>query len=67
MLYLITVEKIRTDVYVAQIPMDEQVTFIQNHPQNQPIFLALTEPYYDMDGIRQHYTIIPEGLVYKLE
>ena len=67
LLYMKIVEKIRADVDVVDVPVHQQSTFVQNNYQTRPIYLALTEPYYDIDGISEHFIIVPEGLIYRLE
>ncbi|RMF92010.1 MAG: DUF2723 domain-containing protein [Candidatus Schekmanbacteria bacterium] len=67
MLYLQAIEKVRPDVNVAQIAMDEQKAFVSSYPKDRPLFLALTKPYYDINGISHYFTIVPCGLAYKLE
>jgi hypothetical protein len=56
----------RTDVQVAVVAAEDQVEFVRGLAWNGPLFLALTEPYYDIEGLRREYEIRPEGLIYRL-
>lgn len=67
MLYLQTIENVRPDVNIVDIKKRNQVEFVSNHPPEQPLFLALTKPYYDIEGISKHFSIVQEEFAYKLE
>jgi hypothetical protein len=65
-LYLKIVENLRPDVNIAVLPVNEQLSFALNESKQTPVFLALTEPYYDIEGLSRYFTIVPEGSIYRL-
>lgn len=66
MRYLQKVEGFRADVDVVEIVAEEQVEFAVSASRTRPVFLAETEPYYDVAGLSEHFTIEPEGMIYRL-
>jgi len=65
--YLQVVEHARPDVELVELgSVDAQVGLIRRHGENPNLFLADTYRYYDLDGIRQHFDIVPAGPIYRL-
>ena len=67
-IYLQKIEGLRPDVRVADLPLRSQVGYaLAVHKQGHAIYLALTEPYYDIAGLSAHFCIVPQGTVYRLD
>jgi hypothetical protein len=67
MLYLQVVERRRQDVEVVELYEEEQVGFALSESLNGRVFLAETEPYYDIEGLSEHFEIVAEGIIYRLD
>lgn len=63
--YLQVVEGARPDVELVQLSGD-QVSLILRYQNRPHLFLADTYRYYDVEGIRQYFDILPHGPVYQL-
>jgi hypothetical protein len=66
LLYLQQVEQQRPDVDIVEIYGDEQVSFALSRSERTPVFLAHIEPYYNIHGLEEHFTIVPDGPIYRL-
>jgi hypothetical protein len=67
--YLQTVEGRRPDVTLVNllVPQEQQVDLIRSYAtQERPLFLANTEKYYDVEGLKRYFEIRPFGPVYQL-
>ncbi|MFH1679503.1 MAG: hypothetical protein ABIH26_02520, partial [Candidatus Eisenbacteria bacterium] len=64
--YLQSVEKMREDVEVVELRVDEQVEYALRSAPVRRVFLALTEPYYDIDGLEKNFHIVKHGSAYEL-
>jgi hypothetical protein len=65
--YLQIVEHARPDVDLVELgSIDAQVALILGHSERSNLFLADTYRYYDLNGIRQHFDIVPAGPIYRL-
>lgn len=65
--YLQVVERARPDVEVVHLETEPtQVPLILTYRDKPNLFLADTYRYYDLDGIRQHFDIVPAGPIYRL-
>jgi len=64
--YLQRVEKTREDVEVVELRVDEQVEYALRTAPVRRVFLALTEPYYDIHGLEEHFDIVRHGPAYEL-
>jgi hypothetical protein len=67
--YLQVVEGQRPDVQLVLLPgKTAQMPIILSYQNHENLFLADTyPPYYDMDGIEDHFEIIRDGPVYRLK
>ncbi len=63
--YLQVVEGACPDVELVQLSGD-QVSLILQYQNRPHLFLADTYRYYDVEGIRQHFDILPYGPIYQL-
>ncbi|MFH1220223.1 MAG: DUF2723 domain-containing protein [Candidatus Eisenbacteria bacterium] len=66
MLYLQAIEKARPDVHAVEVFVQDQVAFALTQSRERPVYLARTEPYYDLDGLKQHFKVVPQGVVFRL-
>jgi hypothetical protein len=65
--YLQIVEHARPDVEVVHLESERtQVPLILTYQGKPNLFLADRYRYYDLDGIRQHFDIVPTGPIYHL-
>jgi len=64
--YLQIVEKARPDVQLVELASEGQVPLILQYRSAPNLFLADTYRYYDVEGIRQHFDIVPVGPIYRL-
>lgn len=65
--YLQVVEGARPDVELVKLPgRSAQVPLILQYQDHPRLFLADLYRYYDIEGIRQHFDILPYGPVYQL-
>lgn len=66
--YLQVVEGARPDVELVQLlSVPEQVSAILRYRDRPHLFLADLYRYYDVEGIRQYFDILPYGPVYQLK
>jgi hypothetical protein len=66
MLYLQAVEKVRPDVQAVEVFSQDQVSYALSQSGQRPVFLARTEPYYDIAGLSRFFGIVPLGVVFRL-
>ncbi len=65
--YLQVVEDARPDVELVKLPgQSAQVPLILQYQDHSRLFLADLYRYYDVEGIRQHFDILPYGPIYRL-
>ena len=65
--YLQVVEGARPDVELVKLPSQPaQVPLILQYRDRPYLFLADLYRYYDVEGIRQHFDILPHGPIYRL-
>jgi len=65
--YLQDVEGQRSDIELVELHgQATQVSTILSYRDRRPLFLADTYRYYDLDGIRRHFQIVPTGPIYRL-
>lgn len=65
--YLQIVEQARLDVEVVRLGSGvSQVPTMSLYVDKPNLFLADTYRYYDLDGIREHFDIVPSGPIYRL-
>jgi hypothetical protein len=65
--YLQVVETARPDVELVLLPVHgHQVPLLLEYRNTANLFLADTYRYYDLEDIREHFEIIPEGPIYRL-
>jgi hypothetical protein len=65
--YLQAVEGRRPDVTLIELYGDRQVPYLLEQSETRPVFIAGTQLYYDMSGIRRYFDVLPFGPVYRLE
>jgi len=66
MLYLQATEKARPDVHPIELYLQEQVPFALAQSKERPVYVARTEPYYDLAGLKQHFEVVPAGVIFRL-
>ncbi|MFZ1948275.1 MAG: DUF2723 domain-containing protein [bacterium] len=66
MLFLKTVEGVRPDVDVVDVPAPEQTAFALKQAGARPVLLARTDRYYDLEGLGAHFDLVPAGVLYRL-
>ncbi|MGD8627965.1 MAG: DUF2723 domain-containing protein [bacterium] len=66
-LYLQEVEGRRLDVDAVELYVKDQVAFALSHSAERRLFLAETRPYYDIEGLSQHFEIVEDGTIYRLD
>ena len=65
--YLQVVEGARPDVELVKLPgQPAQVPLILQYRDRPHLFLADLYRYYDVEGIRRHFDILPYGPIYRL-
>jgi hypothetical protein len=64
--YLQVVENARPDVGLVKLDSENQPATILSYRSYPDLFLADTYRYYDLEGIQQHFEIVPEGPIYRL-
>jgi Protein O-mannosyl-transferase TMEM260-like len=65
--YLQVVEHARPDIEVVHLETEPtQVPLMLTYSGKPNLFLADTYRYYDLDGIRQHFDLVPAGPIYRL-
>jgi hypothetical protein len=67
MRYLQAVDGVRLDVHVAVVGAGQQVEYALAEARRTTVYLALTEPYYDIEGLRDHFDIIPTDGAFRLD
>jgi len=67
MLYLQVVEGRRPDVEAVELYLEDQVDFALSESLKRPVFLAETEPYYDIEGLSEHFAVVADGIIYRLD
>jgi len=66
LIYAQVIDGLRSDVRVVVAAEEDQVDLALERSQQGTVFLALTEPYYDVVGLEKHFYIVPDGTVYRL-
>jgi hypothetical protein len=65
--FLQQVEGMRPDVRVVEVFQQDQVAFALSRFRRGPLFVACIDRYCDLEGLRRYFTIVPAGLIYRLE
>lgn len=67
--YMQVVENARPDVTLVKLPgRSQQTSIILNYRNGRPLFLAdLYRNYYDVEGIKRYFEIVPYGPIYRLQ
>jgi len=66
LIYAQVVDGLRRDVQVAVVAEEEQVAYALGESAQRSVFLAMTEPYYDTEGLAKHFRIVQEGTAFRL-
>ncbi len=66
--YMQRVEKRRRDIRVKHLAAGKgrQVPYLLEKSARFTIFIAAADRYYDMEGIRRHFDVVPAGPIFRL-
>lgn len=66
MLYVQRIEGVRRDIEIVEVRASEQVAFARDAVRTHRLFLAMTEPYYDIRGLEEEFDVVPYEGVFEL-